>query len=692
MNKELEANTNLSHYRIVSKIGAGGMGEVYLAEDTRLKRKVALKVLPETLASDTDRLLRFEREAFAASALNHPNILTIFEFAREGDTHFLASEFVTGETLRDRIGRADVTVSATLEITLQIASALQAAHAAGIIHRDIKPENVMIREDGYVKVLDFGLAKLLEQTPLDAEAATRMQLQTQAGMIMGTVAYMSPEQARGMETDARTDIFSLGVVLYEMLARRQPFTGETINHTIVAILEKEPPPVSGVVGDCPSEVERIVQKALAKERAQRYQSAQELSADLKDAKQELEFQSRLERTASRDRKTEEQTQIIRAATTAEEKHSTSKTQSGNSIAVMPFTNMSADEDNEYFCDGLAEELLNALSKIEDLKVAARTSAFSFKGKNANISEIGEKLNVKNVLEGSVRRSGNKLRISVQLISAADGYHLWSERYDREMKDIFDVQDEITLAVIDALKLELLGDEKAAVLKRYTENQEVYQLYLKGRFFWNKRTDESLRKAVGYFQQAIEIDPNYALAHAGLADSYFYLGYNFGFMPPDEAMPKAISAARTALELDKNLGEAYCSSGLVKLFYEWDLAGAAEDLQSSIALNPHYPLGYHIYGFYLAAIHGKFDEAIVEAKKALNLEPLSIPLHNIVALLLLDARHYDEAIPVWRKAIEIVPNNAGLCSSSFKFIRADSSVSANPESAGRNASCHRLGRV
>src|SRR5258708_30063559 len=382
MSEPLGVNTTLSHYRIVSKIGEGGMGEVYLADDTRLRRKVALKVLPENIAADTHRLLRFEREAFAASGLNHPNILTIFEFGAAGKTHFLASEFVEGVSLRERISCSGMTITETLEIAIQIASALQAAHEAGIIHRDIKPDNVMIRTDGYVKVLDFGLAKLSEPGGFatgfisDPEAQTRMQLQTQAGMIMGTVAYMSPEQARGQDVDKRTDVWSLGCVLYEMLTRQQPFRGETIADALANIIHREPVPLLTLRADANAEIERIINLTLAKDMDGRYQSAKGVLADLKQLQKRLEFEAELKRSSAPSLKTEAHAQVILAPTPAE---NTTR----HSIAILPFSNLSADPDNEYFCDCLADELLNALPKVDTLKVAARTSAFSFKGKNTN---------------------------------------------------------------------------------------------------------------------------------------------------------------------------------------------------------------------------------------------------------------------------------------------------------------------
>jgi serine/threonine protein kinase len=367
MSRELSANTTLSHYRIVSKIGEGGMGEVYLAQDTKLDRKVALKILPADVAAHPDRMKRFVQEARAASSLNHPNIITIHEIGETASGYFIGTEFIDGETLRERMSRGGVELSDTLDIVLQVASALTAAHGAGIVHRDIKPENIMLRRDGIVKVLDFGLAKLVEQTPLDAEAETRMQVQTQAGVILGTAAFMSPEQARGQEVDARSDIWSLGCVLYEMLTRQQPFRGDTTTDVLANIIHREPPSILIRCPDAPAELERIIIRAVCKNKAERYQTANELLADLKQLQKRLEFEAELERSSSPDKETEAQTQIIRAAMTVE-------TEISNSVAVLPFANLSADAENEYFCDGLADELLNSLAKIDDLKVAARTSA------------------------------------------------------------------------------------------------------------------------------------------------------------------------------------------------------------------------------------------------------------------------------------------------------------------------------
>jgi non-specific serine/threonine protein kinase len=559
------------------------MGEVFLAEDTRLHRLIALKVLPEILAADKERLLRFEREAFAASALNHPNILTIYEFDSAGDTHFLASEFVKGETLFERMKRKILSLGDTLDITIQIASALQAAHSAGIIHRDIKPENVMIREDDYVKVLDFGLAKFLEQTQLDEEDETRMKLKTQAGMIMGTVAYMSPEQARGKSVDARTDIFSLGVVLYEMLARRQPFTGETINHTIVAILERDPPAVSEFVRDCPFNVERIVNRALAKRCEERYQSAKELLGDLKDAKQELEFQSRLKQTSAPDKQAEAQTQIIKAATTAEEKHSTAKAQSENSILVLPFTNISTDEENEYFSDGLTEELISDLSKIRSLRVISRNSAMKLKRTTKDTKTIADELHVRYILDGSVRKAGQSLRISVQLIDGVRDANLWAEKYSGTLEDIFEMQESVSRSIAEALKITLSAVEIKQMEERPIADAQAYDLYLRARAKLMQGNPAALDRSIELLKQGLEIIGENELLYAALGYTYY-------------------SYFKWISKLDEN----YLRLG-------------RECMEKIFALNLVSTHGFSLKGF-LSYSEGNIAEAVRSLKKAVEIEP------------------------------------------------------------------------
>ncbi len=648
MNKELATNTTLSHYRIVSKIGEGGMGEVYLAQDTKLDRKVALKILPADVAAHPDRMKRFVQEAKAASALNHPNIITIHEIGETDSGHFIGTEFIDGETLRELMHRGGVKMRDTLDIVVQVASALTAAHGAGIVHRDIKPQNIMVRRDEIVKVLDFGLAKLVEQTPLDAEAETRMQVQTQAGMIVGTVAYMSPEQARGMEVDARTDVFSIGVVMYEMLAGQSPFAGETTSDVIAAILTTEPKPPSSFNQEIPAELDRIVNKTLAKKRDERYRNAKDLLADLRQLQRRLEFKVEAEREFGITRST---AKSDRSATRNDEATSVSTTEPRNSIAVLPFTNLSADPENEYFCDGLAEELLNALAKIDQLKVAARTSTFSFKGKNAPVSEIAKALNVNTIMEGSVRKSGNRVRITAQVINAADGYHLWSERYDREMKDIFDVQDEITLAVVEALKVKLFGQEQAAVLKRHTRNPEAHEFYLRGLSYFIRFTPEFFQKAIKSFDQAIAIDPRYASAYAGLAECYTEMSF---FAAPREWMPKAREAARQALELDDTLGNAHNSLAVIKMYYDRDYAGAEHEFKRAIALDPGSAHIHNWYGWYLGLM-GRFDESLKEMKRAQELDPLSDLIDFGVGAIFHWSRKPEHAIEHCLRVLELNPN-------------------------------------
>jgi eukaryotic-like serine/threonine-protein kinase len=647
--KKLETGKCFGHYEIIRQIGAGGMGEVYLAKDKKLDREVAVKILKAEFSQDESNLYRFIREAKAASSLNHPTILVIHEIGEHENTHYIVSEFINGKTLREILREKTLKLPEVLDISIQIADALCTAHSSNIIHRDIKPENIVVRPDGVVKVLDFGLAKLVEEknrSIFGLEESNLLQTQTAKGVILGTVSYMSPEQARGKPVDARTDIFSFGILLYEMLTGEQPFTGETVNHTIVAILEKEPPPVSQFINSHPPEIERIIKKCLAKKADDRYSVAKSLLDDLKELKDELAFQSKLERSSAPNKRAEAERQIIKAATIA-------KIEAKNSIAILPFANMSNEAENEYFCDGLAEELLNALAKIEDLKVAARTSAFSFKNKNVAISEIGKTLNVKTVLEGSVRRSGNRLRISVQLVNAADGYQLWSERYDREMKDIFDVQDEITLAVVDALKVKLFGEEKAAILKRYTDNPEAYELYLKGLYHSNKWTDEGIRKSIEYFEKALEKDPEFAPAYAKIAD-YYHFSSHLGLFSPQEILPKWKAAAQRALEIDEGLADAHLAMAHIYFYYERDWAKAEREFERAVKLNPNSTDAHKYYGLFLAS-RERIDQAVTEGKKALALDPLSIAVNIVGGFIYLFVDRLDDAFGLVRQMIELDSN-------------------------------------
>lgn len=657
-----DTGKTLGHYRIVSNIGSGGMGEVYLAEDTRLGRRVALKVLPESIAGNRDRRLRFEREAQAASALNHPNILTVHEFGEAAGVHFLASEFVQGKTLRDLIDRDGVSLLDALGLTIQIASALQAAHDAGIIHRDIKPENVMIRDDGYVKVLDFGLAKISENARANSKTshpddATYVQLQTQAGIVMGTAGYMSPEQARGREIDGRTDLFSLGIVLYELLTREQPFRGETMNHTIVAILENDPPPLSSFGIAFPNGLEDIVLRALAKDPNNRYRSAADLINDLKALQKRVEFEAELERSTSSGNAADTATQILAANTTG-------YAEAANTIAVMPFRNLSRTEDGDYFSDGLAEELLNLLSKIKGLRVAARTSAFSFKGKQTTVAEIGRKLNVASVLEGSLRMAGNRVRIAVQLVNVTDGYQLWSEVYDRPMDVIFEVQDDIAQSVVRELRQMLLGEEAGAdasinvtgevrvAARGRAANPEAQRLMFLGRYFLDRTTREDTAKAIGYFREALDIDPGFALCWAELAKAYSVEAGRV-WVPVSEGFDRARDAARRSLMLEPELAEGHAQLGRVQLTHDRDLGGAERSYARALELAPGSSSvldGAAVLAYKL----GRLQEAMDLYRRVLVQDPLSAAFWHNLGLAAHSAGLLAEAERAFRKALDLVP--------------------------------------
>ena len=609
----------LGTYRIGARIGAGGMGEVYAAEDLRLGRQVAVKLLPAAHTADPGRVRRFQQEARAASALNHPNILTIYDLGHADGVYYMAAELVQGRTLRQILSEGRMAVREAVGVGAQIAGALAAAHEAGIVHRDIKPENLMLRPDGYVKVLDFGLAKLRE--PNAAAAAGASLTLTTPGLVMGTMRYMSPEQARGLDIDARSDLFSFGIVLYEMVTGRHPFAGETGVDVAVAILDREPAPAGMPM---PAQLETILRRCLRKDRDQRYQSSPELLADLKRLQQDLDSSPSAGSVAA----------LSKA-----------------SIAVLPFTSMSGDKENEYFSDGLAEEILNALARIPGLSVTARTSSFAFRGKEQDIRKIAGMLDVKNILEGSVRRAGNRIRVTAQLIDAANGYHLWSERYDREMEDVFAMQDEIAQAIAVALKVKLAPP---AVARRQPA-LPAYEAYLKARHLISKWTPEGLARGREWMEQAIALDPEFALAHARLG-AYFTILTARGLMPAREALPRARTSAQTALTIDPNMAEAHSVLGMVAAMLDYDWAEAGRQFELALADQPANGLANYSYAtFYLFPL-GRIPEAIRALERALRDDPLYVPFHVMLGCCHSAAGETDQAMARFQQAIELDEHN------------------------------------
>jgi serine/threonine-protein kinase len=636
----LEVGTKLGRYEIREQLGAGGMGEVYLAQDTMLDRKVALKILPPALAEDKDRMNRFVREAKLASALNHPNIITIHEIGEIDGVHFIATEFIEGETLTAQLQRDSLSLKATLEISLQVASALDAAHRAGIVHRDIKPDNIMVREDGIVKVLDFGLVKLTatEVSEVDREAETKIQIKTSFGIIMGTVAYMSPEQARGQDTDERTDIWSFGCVLYQMLTHQQPFQGETMVDVWANIIQGEPESILAYRSDTPAELERIVARTVRKDRDERYQSAKELFNDLQQLQTRLLVESEIIRSGSGERIAQIQPSPFL-----------------NSIAVLPFANLSAEKDNEYFSEGLTEEIIMNLSKLQMLKVIARGSTMHYVKEGKTHKQTASDLGVQYLLEGSVRRQGRDLRITAQLIDGLRDVYLWSETYRGTIADIFDIQEKVAVEIVQALQLRLSPDEKQNLKKRFTENTGAYQFYLQGRFFWNKRSEQGLKTAIKYFEQAIEKDPHYALAWAGIADSYSLLG-EFGNIPRKELYPKARAAVNKALEIDNRLAEVHTSLASILMLREWDWVNSAKEFKLALELNPNYATAHHWYSQWFLDM-GRLEESLQMISRAAELDPVSQAILKDKGLTLYYNRQYDEAIEMARKTLELDPNYA-----------------------------------
>jgi eukaryotic-like serine/threonine-protein kinase len=680
----------IGHYKISKLISTGGMGEVYLATDIVAGRKAALKLLPMRFTGDAERLKRFQQEAHAVVALNHPNILTVYEIGEDHSIHYIASELIEGETVRERLTRGAMQLSVGVDIAIQMASALAVAHEAGIVHRDIKPDNIMLRPDGYVKVLDFGIAKLAEQeVPATIPTDEALSLvETNLGSILGTAHYMSPEQAYGAPVDKSTDIWSLGVVVYEMVTGHVPFNGDTPREVMSSILEREPQPLTTYVANAPAELQQIINSTLRKNREERYHSARELLEALKGLRHKLEVEAELQpstATPSWLRWTRSPTALVLGLLVAAiavavpfywHRNLTTTSPPEKSIAVLPFVDLSEIKDQEYFCDGMSEEIINALAKVEGLRVVSRTSSFSFKGEKTDVSEIGKKLNVENVLEGSLRREGNRIRVNAELINTRNGFHLWTETYDRELAGVFVVQDEITRAIVDALKVKL-----AVSLPAHQQpNAGVYDLYLQGIYFSNKSSEEDLRRALSFFQRAVEKDPTFARAWTGIAKGWYLLADVY--VKPLEAYPLSREAAMKAIALDERDAEAHCYLSEAKRVLDWDLAGADAELTRALELDPNsapahlfsglHPLfrgelkdglrlileaqkldpvspitSYVATAAYLA--NDRVDDAVVEGQRTLQLDPNYFYLDSVLAAAYREKGNFPEAIALYTKA-------------------------------------------
>jgi len=629
----------ISHYRIVEKIGQGGMGVVYKAEDTTLRRQVAIKILPEVFASDPERLRRFGQEARSASALNHPNIITIFDIGKHGAMPYIVMEFVEGKTLRKILADGPLPTKKLLQVATQIAEGLAKSHSAGIVHRDLKPENLMVTSDGYVKILDFGLSKLMpERSGFDSAMTTVTMTGTGQGVLLGTIPYMSPEQAAGKPVNYRSDQFALGSILYEMATGKLPFRRETAQQTLMAIIEDEPAPIVRAEANLPEHFQTVVERSLAKDPEERYDSTRDLARDLKEIRNRFMASQQSEPVERKPRRSKDR----------RKRRSRIK-----SLVVLPLTNLSTDPGQEYFTDGMTEALITDLAKIGALKVISRTSAMSYKGTEKPLPEIARELAVDGVVEGSVLQAGGRVRITAQLIRAITDEHLWAESYERDLRDILSLQSEVAQAIAREIKIKLSPGERERMASTRPVNPEAHEAYLRGRYHFHRITKEGMNKAIDYLHQALDGDPSSALAYAALAESYVVLGFS-GFNPPREVIPKAKAAALKAIEVDETIAEGHRSLGWIKFFFDWDWPAAETEFKRAIELNPNDASTRSQYSGFLVAM-GRSEEGIAQGMRSRELDPLSLPLNANFAASLVAMGRYDEAIEQSWKILEMDPN-------------------------------------
>jgi serine/threonine-protein kinase len=667
-NMSLPPGTKLGPYEIIQPIGSGGMGDVYRARDTRLDRDVAVKVLPERFLRDAEARMRFDREAKAVAALSHSNILSIHDYGSTETLAYSVTEMLEGQTLRRRLHEGPLSWRKVVEIGAALAEGLAAAHAKGIIHRDLKPENIFLTDDGRVKILDFGIAQLVRQEnpepDIDPTQMPTAPMKTDPYSVVGTAGYMSPEQLRGEQVDATTDIFSLGTVLYEMATGHAAFIRKTVIDSLSAILAETPDVHTASDRLIPFELARVIQRCIEKNPSERFQSARDLSFALKA----IGTSTALSFEAPADRK---RRLILWGAVAAlaiialvsyvvarrieidVKPRSTSAPRTIRSIAILPFVNATGDREAEYLSDGITETLINTLAQVPNLRVMSRTSVFHYKDKSPNPVSVGRDLRVSSVVIGRIESVGDRLVVSAELVDASDNALIWGNRYQVARADLFGVQQSIASEIARMLRLQLTGRDQQLLAKRHTSDARAYELYLKGRFQWNKRNAEGLYKAIELFNQAIEIDPQYALAYAGLADCYNLLDIWAG-LPTNETFPRAKAAAQHALAIDDDLAEAHTSLAYAIHTYEWDWPAAEREYKRAIALNPNYATARQWYAEFLTAV-GRFDEAAQQGAKALELDPMSPIINAVVAFNSTMARRYDVAIQQGRRTTQLFPD-------------------------------------